>query len=274
MYRRFHDRFGTAGVVIGVIALIAALGGTALAAGGLTKAQEKQVTKIAKKYAGKPGAAGVAGTNGTNGTNGKDAAPGAAGSPGSDGEGVTVAAASAAECPEGGTKFSNGTGTGKACNGAEGEEGPPGTGGGGTLPEDATETGTYLIGDTSPVYGGLVSTTAISFPIPLDDGLDSSHIIYLAPGESDGNCNDGFSTNGTPSSANPEAASGYLCIFSGDEAGGGINEGGPGAIAAANLTTLVIGSTSTTGAILAGNASTFEPVAAGELYVGTWAVTG
>src|SRR4051812_37822953 len=89
MYRRYKERFGTVGVALGVIALILALGGTALAASGaLTGKQKKEVEKIAKKYAGKPGAPGApgtAGTNGTNGTNGKDGAPGAKGGDGTDG---------------------------------------------------------------------------------------------------------------------------------------------------------------------------------------------
>jgi Collagen triple helix repeat (20 copies) len=86
MLHRFHDRFGTAGVILGVIALILALGGTALAAkGALTGKQHKEVEKIAKKFAGKPGAPGAAGTNGTNGTNGKDGADGKEGKQGMQG---------------------------------------------------------------------------------------------------------------------------------------------------------------------------------------------
>lgn len=85
MYQRFHDRFGTAGVVIAVIALVAALGGTAIAAGGLTKAQEKQVTKIAKKYAGKNGAPGAAGPQGPAGSGGAKGDPGPKGDQGTPG---------------------------------------------------------------------------------------------------------------------------------------------------------------------------------------------
>jgi len=74
MYRRFHQHFGTAGVVIAVIALIVALGGSALARGLFTKAQTKQIIKIAKRYAGKRGATGPQG------------APGAAGDKGAKGD--------------------------------------------------------------------------------------------------------------------------------------------------------------------------------------------
>lgn len=77
MYRRFHERFGAVGVVIAVIALIVALGGTALAKGLFTKAQEKKIASIAKKYAGKPGATGPQGPQGL---------PGAAGQKGEKGD--------------------------------------------------------------------------------------------------------------------------------------------------------------------------------------------
>jgi hypothetical protein len=91
--RAIREPFGTAGLIVACVALIAALGGTALAAkGALTGKQKKEVEKIAKKFAGKPGApgapgpvgpqgavgpkgdkgdAGQNGTNGTNGTNGE-----------------------------------------------------------------------------------------------------------------------------------------------------------------------------------------------------------
>ena len=58
MIERIHQKLGTAGFVIAIVALIAALGGTALAAAKLNGTQKKEVEKIAKKYAGKPGAAG------------------------------------------------------------------------------------------------------------------------------------------------------------------------------------------------------------------------
>src|SRR6476659_7771345 len=87
LYHRFKDRFGTAGVVLGVIAIVLAIGGSALAASGLTGKQKKEVKAIAKSFQGTgpagpqgapgpqglPGAKGdngAAGTNGTNGTNG------------------------------------------------------------------------------------------------------------------------------------------------------------------------------------------------------------
>src|SRR6185295_17935744 len=43
LYHRFKDRFGTAGVVLGVIAMILAVGGSAIAASGLNGKQKKEV---------------------------------------------------------------------------------------------------------------------------------------------------------------------------------------------------------------------------------------
>jgi hypothetical protein len=135
MYHRFHDRFGTAGVVIGVIALIAALGGTALAAGGLNPTQKKEVKKIAMKYAGKPGAPGAQGAVGPAGS------AGAAGKEGPQGK-------------QGG-------------QGTPGIEGPPGeTGFTKTLPTGETETGEWSLIDESAGANAHIGS-AVSFNIPL-----------------------------------------------------------------------------------------------------------
>jgi hypothetical protein len=147
MKRRLKEPFGKAGLTVGVIALVMALVGGAYAAGGLTKSQEKQVTKIAKKYAGKPGATGPAGAAGANGTNGKD---GAAGKAGTNGLSVTSIAFTGQEeaqrgepCQEhGGVEFKSSSPAAFACNGETGPEGSPWTAGG-TLPSEKTETGTW-----------------------------------------------------------------------------------------------------------------------------------
>jgi hypothetical protein len=147
MKRRLKEPFGKAGLTVGVIALVMALVGGAYAAGGLTKSQEKQVKKIAKKFAGKPGATGPAGPAGTNGTNGKD---GAAGKAGTNGASVTSTAFTGEEeaqrgepCQErGGVEFKSSSPAAFACNGEEGPEGSPWTAGG-SLPKGSTETGTW-----------------------------------------------------------------------------------------------------------------------------------
>ncbi len=86
MVSRIHERLGTAGFVIAILALITALGGTAIAAVGLNGKQKKEVTKIAKKYAGKNGQDGAPGAAGPQGPKGDDGGKGVAGSEGKQGE--------------------------------------------------------------------------------------------------------------------------------------------------------------------------------------------
>jgi hypothetical protein len=87
--RSIHEKLGTAGFIISIIALVAALGGSAFAAkGALTHKQKKEVRKIAKKeakreaqteakkYAGKPGPAGAKGDTGAKGDRGAKGAVG------------------------------------------------------------------------------------------------------------------------------------------------------------------------------------------------------
>jgi len=89
MVKRIHNQLGAAGMVLAVTALIVALAGTAFAAKKVfTKAQEKQIVKIAKKYAGKngkDGAPGPAGPQGAKGDAGAKGETGPAGQPGDDG---------------------------------------------------------------------------------------------------------------------------------------------------------------------------------------------
>jgi hypothetical protein len=201
------------GLTVAVIALIFALAGGALAASGaLTGKQKKEVTKIAKKYAGENGAPGA---NGKDGVNGKDGANGTSGAPGKDGESVNISAATLGECSAGGTKFTNATGTSKACNGKEGEPGEQGEAGpegqpwtaGGTLPPGATETGSWAFNGTEEDKFGI--WTPISFSIPLSAGLEPSHIHYLPQGTpGSGPCPGGVNA--------PKALPGELCIYAGE----------------------------------------------------------
>jgi hypothetical protein len=175
MKRRLKEPFGKAGLTVAICALVLAMVGGAYAAGGLTKSQEKQVTKIAKKYAGKPGATGPQG------------APGAAGTNGTNGKNGT-----------------NGT------NGADGEEGSPWTAGG-TLPSEASEKGDWLFDampNTQSLAGHVEAGTSISFGIPLaDPAAITVHVIQ--PGaEGTGN---GCPVGSTAS--NPDAEPGNLCLF-------------------------------------------------------------
>ncbi len=153
MFKRIHQKLGTAGFIIAIVALVAAVGGTALAAGGLTKQQEKQVTKIAKKYAGKNGAPGATGPVGPAGPAGAKGDTGAQGPAGPQGPG-----------------------------GPGGPAGSPWTAGG-TLPSGSSETGAWSVGTpgTETLY-----TSSISFGIPLSSAAPA--VIMLKKEETNPAC--------------------------------------------------------------------------------------
>jgi hypothetical protein len=221
MFQRYKERFGTAGVVVGVIALVLALvTGAVAAGGGLSGKQKKEVTKIAKKFAGRQGpqgAPGSPGATGTNGTNGKD---GANGTNGKDGESVNVNAYAGAECEEAeneeGAKVGNASGTVFLCNGTPGREGSPWTAGG-TLPSSETETGVWALigaaiccGLTEP-QGSDTQVLPISFNLPLPSALDADHVHFYLSGEAPTETSGCF--HGT--AAAPTADPGHLCIYTG-----------------------------------------------------------
>jgi Collagen triple helix repeat (20 copies) len=227
MFKRIHQKLGTAGFLIAIVALVAALGGTAFAAAKLNGTQKKEVEKIAKKYAGKPGAngaagpagavgpagpkgdAGSAGSNGTNGTNGKD------------GTSVTntALAKGSATCSEGGAEFKVGTGAAThACNGV--------TGFTETLPSGETETGTWAVNQpfTNEFFENHVP---ISFPIPLKEAGGPTDVFFFSQEQVE---NKEFGSSGChweleEIEAQPEATvPGTLCFFT---QGGEISEASP-----------------------------------------------
>jgi hypothetical protein len=212
--RAIREPFGTAGLIVAMIALVAALGGTALAASKLNSTQKKEVEKIAKKFAGKPGAPGTAGTNGINGTagaGGKNGENGAPGSPGAAGKSVVLGTATAGECPGsnptgGKTVEVEGSGVKKAvCNG---KEGSPWTAGG-TLPSGKTEKGTWAV-DGAP--GAESLRASISFTIPLAEPVVADYVAAPTPG----------SCPGTAKA--PTAEPGFLCVY--EQFVGELNLGG------------------------------------------------
>jgi hypothetical protein len=216
MFNRIHQKLGTAGFIISIVALVAALGGGAYAAsGGLNGKQKKEVEKIAKKYAGKPGAAGAtgpagakgdagaAGAKGDAGAAGAAGTAGTAGSPGASVTGTPIAVGSN-ECTSkaGGVKYTLGATSTAVCNGKNGSaaEFPI------TLPGEKTETGAWVVG-TTPVGDTLPVRTAISFPIPLVGPLPASNVHYVKIGETaPAGC-----TGGT--AAVPTAEPGNLCVY-------------------------------------------------------------
>jgi hypothetical protein len=193
MKRRLKEPFGKAGLTVAILALVMAMVGGAYAAGGLTKSQEKQVTKIAKKYAGKPGATGPTG------------AAGSAGPAGSAGKNGT-----------------NGT------NGTNGKEGSPWTAAG-VLPSKQTETGTWSGFLVPPQVEGLL--VPVSFNIPLGAALPETGTHIILPNGKEpcnelgvGGCEENPTTQEGERSQTaclgiaeePEAKPGNLCFYIGE----------------------------------------------------------
>ncbi|HEU4707536.1 MAG TPA: hypothetical protein VFS64_10130 [Solirubrobacterales bacterium] len=295
--RAIREPFGTAGLIVACVALVLALSGAAFAAGKLTSTQKKEVEKIAKKFAGKPGAtgpagpAGPAGSQGSAGSNGKDGANGASGKDGANGESVKVASYAGPECEEAegeaGAKVSNGSGTVYVCDGGEGEAGGPGPQGpegkpwtaGGTLPQGATETGTWALGRITAVENSQFNFVPVSFAIPLAGALSNEGCLeenetpcqarYVKTNgkEFNNEFEEVLSTVCTGTAAAPTAPPGTLCVYAGKEE---------------NVSTfnfLISDPSSPTGAAGAaktGAALVFKIATTGQKAVamGTWAVTG
>ena len=203
MFSKLHERLGTAGLVVAVIALVVALGGTAVAA--LSGPEKKEVKKIAKKFAGKDGKDGAPGAPGAQGPIGPQGAPGLNGTDGKDG-------ADGADGDDGATGATGATGK----NGTTGATGATGTTGAtgatgqtgftDTLPPGKTETGAWAVDFNA------ASIVGISFPIPLAANLPNTktkpvQVGALVPAE----CDNG--TAPAASAANPEADPGWLCVF-------------------------------------------------------------
>lgn len=214
MLTRMHQKLGTAGFVISIVALVAALGGGAYAAsGGLTGKQKKEVEKIAKKYAGKPGA------NGTNGSNGAPGAPGAkgdagaagtAGAPGAPGQSVTGTpiAASGACGKKTGVKYTLGVNSTNVCSGEDGL-----TGFTETLPSSKTETGSWslITSATTEFFPAAESSVSFNIPLAAESAEGKAFVGTQAETESGEFGGAGKVCKGT--AAEPTAPAGFLCVY-------------------------------------------------------------
>jgi hypothetical protein len=191
---RIHQKLGTAGFIISIIALVAALGGGAYAAkGGLTGKQKKEVEKIAKKYAGKTGAAGAAGPSGAKGDTGGTGDTGAAGASGAQGVPGTPGIPGAPGAP-----------------GAKGEPGE--TGFTATLPAGKTETGNWSAVGFGPEFA--FEPFQISYAIPLAE--PSADVVYLNHTETEESTStpiEGCELDVTSAAVIPVAPAGTLCVF-------------------------------------------------------------
>ena len=253
MISRLHRHIGTAGLIVAIVALVAALGGGAYAATNSGKAtasaKGKQGPRGKTGKPGKPGPAGPKGDTGAAGAAGAKGDVGSAGSAGAPGKSVVMSAASGAECASGGTKFEvEGAGSPrKVCNGQ--------TGFTETLPSEKTETGTWGFTRDSTLTSGFgIGYSPISFPIPLEAGLDASQVsIVPAAGPPTADC------PGTD--AAPTAEPGFLCLYIGSEAG-------TVAPRVAKASDVTAAGADNTGAIVV-----IEFEGTGPQITGTWAVT-
>jgi hypothetical protein len=221
---KVHRQLGTAGFVIAIVALIAALGGGAYAAsGGFSGKQKKEIRNIAKQEArkvavpgpqgsaGTPGAQGLPGAQGSNGTDGAD---GTDGTDGTDGESVSIIPLApdngTGECEDGGAKFINGTGEGFACNGKNG------------VSAEGTATGAWESqGENGFVLLDTFVVSTISFPSPLATAPTETILI-----DEDATEDEKLKCPGEI--FEPKATPGILCLY---PAGGAptVTPGGPGA---------------------------------------------
>ena len=178
MFRRVHEKLGSAGLVIAVVALVVGFTSSAFAGATewkLTKPEQKEVIRIAKKFAGKPGATGPQGPVGPAGAKGDAGAPGAPGAKGPTG-------------PQGAT-------------GPEGPPGPTET----TLPFEKTSTGVWAFSGKGNGTGEYVP---ISYPLR----------VIPAPAEFEPSTNligpeDAPTAQCPGAASDPEAAPGEFCLY-------------------------------------------------------------
>jgi hypothetical protein len=198
MLGKIHHKLGTAGLVIAIMALVAALTGVAFAAGGLTKSQEKQVKKIVNKEIQKhPGPQGPKGDPGAPGSQGPKGDPGAPGSNGQNGISPSGTEFSGEEgaCEEGGVEI-KGVNTTLVCNG---KVGPTET----NLPSEQTLRGLWQV-ELSDMEG-FPALITVSFPLRVSP---APSFKWMGVGAA--------STAECPGNADePKAAPGWFCLYAG-----------------------------------------------------------
>lgn len=271
MLRKFHDRVGTAGLVVAVVALVAALGGTALAAKPIITKLNQISPSVQKQLAGKKGSKGDPGPAGPAGAAGPAGGAGAAGKNG--GAGPTG--------PTGTTGTTGPTSTVKGPTGLTGLTGPTGVCGGVPciLPSGVTETGAWSMAPSSAkeiTDEEFRGYAPISFSIPLSAESEGfSSVVYLPyceekEGTDKEECEEKVEAgeaNCAGTALEPKAAKGFLCLYAatGEAAGNLVTArkaGEPGAI----------GFSKTGASVASLQKITRGPVSG--YFGGTWAVTG
>jgi len=226
MLSRVHNKLGTAGLIVAVVALIAALGGAAFAASGkLTSTEKKEVKKIAKKVA-KPGPKGDTGAKGDQGPKGEKGDPGAKGEQGPKGDpGNLGEKGEAGMCSEENpdcTLAPGGMLTGLYSVAAGKEE------------SDRAQISFPVRVSPAPValypVQGATKTLGVELKNPGEGSFtgispDSSVSLYAVPGvfpentQQEEEAGEAYEEACPGSFDQPEAASGILCIYPGTEEG-------------------------------------------------------
>jgi hypothetical protein len=235
MFNRIHQKLGTAGFIISIVALVAALGGGAYAAsGGLNGKQRKEVQKIAQQEAKKVGGAststagpagpqGSAGPAGAKGDKGDAGGAGPAGPTGPAGAtGATGAAGAAGKSPSVvalGPQIANCEGVGGVkVVGAGGEEAFACNGEGGEGGNRKTQTGLYEVlgasGVTIPAFE--FSVTTISFPVEVKK--PPTEVVAVKPSTESGGPSPEEKEKCPGENTSPKAAPGVLCLYTSEPA--------------------------------------------------------
>ncbi|MEX0972944.1 MAG: hypothetical protein WDZ46_06765 [Solirubrobacterales bacterium] len=179
----------------------------ALRLGVVANKRSVNAIKIARNAAQQGGMQGPAGPVGAVGPKGADGAQGQDGAAGPEGPaGPQGLQGEQGPAGEDGATGPEGPAGADGATGPEGPEGSPWTAGG-TLPSGETLTGMFGYAAT-PGFGGVISVTTISFPIPLAAPPAEAHFVTkeeIAEEEAPAACPGNV--------ADPKAAAGSLCLY-------------------------------------------------------------